>query len=516
MGTVNRQEEVSMIPPFLLDIQPDDACLDMCASPGSKTAQMLVALGRHWQRRAAPETLPFDYTGSRGLVVANEVDEKRSNMLVHQVKRLRKLYPFAMFTCHDARIIPPLMCNGEVRPYDKILCDVVCSGDGTLRKSPHLLRKWSPGEALGIQKLQVDIAMRGCSLLRTGGRMVYSTCSLNPIENEAVVSTLLSRTGGAMRIVDVARDLLPSLQFAPGMTSWTVTGKAGEEPSEKAHPSLFPPSADVGLAKCLRLMPHHCGGSGFFVAVLEKVREWIAPQPLDVASPTLLTAPPTYLPPPPAVVNKVAADFSVKPSFPFSHLVVRLPPGESDVARATVGMQASLLSTAVRDALNPAWNRLIVISAGLRLIAPERLSESWRIANESASIVAPFITDSCPRLIDCDRADIRKFLTEGGTLNALPFSSLPPELASAIHALPTGPLLLRIRDAPYQEMGPTCVSALRARGQVQLLVDMEDASDLVYRLGIDQSSAAAPSMDVAHSDALACVKEPPSSDESSD
>lgn len=350
LGLISRQEEVSMIPPFLLDIQPTDVCLDMCASPGSKTAQLLVALGRH--KRPAPRRefslnpvqedmgarFPFDYL-SEGLVVANELDTKRANMLVHQVKRLQLLFPFALFTNHDARYFPDVAVpssssstssstrNGvpptaahptrvgdagtreeegaalrehlhqatsstaapveECLRFDKILCDVVCSGDGTLRKAPHIFKIWTPREAMQLQKLQIQIAMRAAHLLKVGGRLVYSTCSLNPIENEAVVAQLVHRTDGAMKLVDVRSQLLPKLSCAAGMTHWVVTdikGNVVTQPSGTMHEALFPPHTPGGytstavdaldLCLCMRLLPSHCAGGGFFVAVLDKVKEF--------------------------------------------------------------------------------------------------------------------------------------------------------------------------------------------------------------------------------------------------
>lgn len=304
LGIISRQEEVSMIPPLLLEIKANDKCLDMCAAPGSKTAQMLCALGRshllqsHNAASTSPSSvLPFDYINSTGLVMANEIDEKRSNMLVHQCKRIRSLFPFAVFTNHDARYLPNIIASSSspspqqdqqtAEYFDKVLCDVMCSGDGTLRKAPALLRSWRPFDAVQLQKSQVQVALRGCHLLKVGGRLVYSTCSLNPIENEAVVSQILLRTNGALKLID-PRPILPGLKCDPGMKTWTVMRNDGsivtEGPDSKLqsqtqpqqlHPALFPvEGADFPLERCMRLMPHHCEGGGFFVAVFEKVQPW--------------------------------------------------------------------------------------------------------------------------------------------------------------------------------------------------------------------------------------------------
>jgi hypothetical protein len=72
--------------------------------------------------------------------------------------------------------------------FDRVLCDVPCSGDGTMRKAPDIWRRWTPANGNGLHTLQLRIALRGAELLRVGGRMVYSTCTFNPVEDEAVVA----------------------------------------------------------------------------------------------------------------------------------------------------------------------------------------------------------------------------------------------------------------------------------------------------------------------------------------
>ena len=72
--------------------------------------------------------------------------------------------------------------------FDRILCDVPCSGDGTIRKAPDIWRRWTPGNGIGLHPLQIRIALQACRLLKVGGRLVYSTCTYNPLEDEAVVS----------------------------------------------------------------------------------------------------------------------------------------------------------------------------------------------------------------------------------------------------------------------------------------------------------------------------------------
>ncbi|CAB0011107.1 unnamed protein product [Nesidiocoris tenuis] len=180
-GNISRQETVSMIPPLLLDIQPHHKVIDLCAAPGSKTAQLI-------------ETLHGDEAIAPGFVVANDLDNSRCYMLVHQAKRLSS--PNCIITNHDASSMPNFMVPDKdgalkVLKYDRVLCDVPCTGDGTLRKNADIWVKWTPGHANNLYGIQNRILKRGLELLEVGGRLVYSTCSLNPVENEAVIFRML-------------------------------------------------------------------------------------------------------------------------------------------------------------------------------------------------------------------------------------------------------------------------------------------------------------------------------------
>lgn len=180
-GNISRQEAVSMIPPLLLGVEPHHKVLDMCAAPGSKTAQLIEAL--HADGDAIPS----------GLVVANDAENKRCYLLVHQSKRLQS--PSFMITNHDAAVYPNLNLrapDGTLSPlrYDRVLCDVPCTGDGTFRKNVAAWGKWNPNNAYGLHDLQKRILFRGIELADVGATVVYSTCSFNPVENEAVVAAV--------------------------------------------------------------------------------------------------------------------------------------------------------------------------------------------------------------------------------------------------------------------------------------------------------------------------------------
>lgn len=91
-----------------------------------------------------------------------------------------------------------VIADGNLIPlkFDRILCDVPCTGDGTLRKNPDIWPKWNAANGNNLHGIQYRVARRGLELLAVGGRMVYSTCSLNPIENEAVIHRILKECEG--------------------------------------------------------------------------------------------------------------------------------------------------------------------------------------------------------------------------------------------------------------------------------------------------------------------------------
>lgn len=272
IGAITRQEAVSMIPPLFLDVKPHHRVLDLCAAPGSKTFQLLEAL--HGQ-------------GSEpsGVVIANDADVMRCSMLTHQAQRMRS--PSIIVTNHEAQNFPAIVDSNPDSDdskvmYDRILCDVPCSGDGTARKQPDIWGKWTVANGNGLHNLQIRICLRSCEILRVGGRMVYSTCTFNPIEDEAVVAEVLRRTNGAMRIVDVSSEV-QNLKYQPGLKTWRVKERGqgqwhdvwveGME-TKKLQETMFPKGDEdaLNLHLAMRFLPHHQNTGGFFVAVLEKLK----------------------------------------------------------------------------------------------------------------------------------------------------------------------------------------------------------------------------------------------------
>jgi len=252
-GRLTRQEAVSMIPAIALDAKPGELVLDMCASPGSKTTQIA------------------EHLGGKGIVMANEIANSRINTLVANTKRHGSITP--MITHHDGRFIPKVPKTG----FDKILVDAPCTGSATTRKNPDVWKKWLPSGGRSLHKLQLELLVKAINLTKPGGRIVYSTCSLDPVENEAVISEIL-RLDNGVSLTSVS-DILVNLPGRSGMTDWPQIDDSGRiSKSLECVDSMLAPtknSIKKELRKCLRIWNDDVEAGGFFVAVLNKSKDYV-------------------------------------------------------------------------------------------------------------------------------------------------------------------------------------------------------------------------------------------------
>lgn len=268
-SAVSFQEVVSAIPVLVLGVEPYHTVLDMCAAPGSKTLQALdEMLRKGWD---APEL-------RSSVLVANEKDRvKATQTLPARLKRFHA--PNVMSTRCDAVQWPRLYVTeggalGQYKDderycpveqqFDRIICDVPCSGDGTLRKEPSVAATWSPGYVKSLVPTQVAILRRGLEILADKGILVYSTCSLNPKEDEEVVCAALEMFGDAVELLDVnavLREKGAHLRSSGGVAAPDVGGLRGQ-------------AVPVGYdgARVLRVLPHRDDTGGFFIAAFRKVR----------------------------------------------------------------------------------------------------------------------------------------------------------------------------------------------------------------------------------------------------
>lgn len=223
-GACHVQEEVSMMPIVLLDPQPGESLLDLCAAPGNKTTQAAV------------------HMEDRGALIACEVNEGRLGLIVRNVERLALTSVATLNT--NAGNLPR-----DVGSFDRVLADVPCGCEGTTRKNPTLLHRptMPPGSLAGAQ---ISILRKAIQRCKPGGRIVYSTCTYAPEENEAVVDTLLRDESLRVRLLPAA---IEGVRGAPGLREWQGRSFAPE------------------LERTLRLYPHLNDTGGFYIALFEKL-----------------------------------------------------------------------------------------------------------------------------------------------------------------------------------------------------------------------------------------------------
>ncbi len=246
-GRLTRQEAVSMLPVIALDPEPGDIVLDMCASPGSKTTHIA------------------EYLGESGLVLANEVVNSRVNMLVSNSNRHGS--PCIAVVNHDGRHMPMVPESG----FDRVLVDAPCTGSGTTRKNPDVWSKWLPSGGRSLHDLQIQLLSRAVAITKASGRIVYATCSLDPVENEAVIAEILRKHDG-IDLLD-ASELLAGVPGEAGRSDWPMLGDDGRPTDESFPVSMVPPTEErisLALPRCIRIWNDKVDAGGFFLAVLEK------------------------------------------------------------------------------------------------------------------------------------------------------------------------------------------------------------------------------------------------------
>eukprot|EP00956_Cyclotella_meneghiniana_P004771 scaffold5874_cov29-Cyclotella_meneghiniana.AAC.2 len=296
-GTIARQEIGSMLPVLCLHsigaITIGSKVLDMCASPGSKTLQAIEIIGQ-------------DDGKKKGRIIANDVHIGRLNSLKEAVSRsgVPDLVTNRItYTNYDASTFPPPK-SGKL--FNAIICDVPCSGDGTIRKDKHILPLWTPRTGNELHILQVKILIRALELVNVGGVVCFSTCSLNPVEDEAVVAAALLKTMKSTERVkfelqEWPENLLLGFVHRPGIMEWKVGfynhdnteddeesddfGSIAfcddeEEAKQCGHAdavaTLWPPKhgdiEKLHLNRCVRLLPQDNDTGGFFLGLIKRLK----------------------------------------------------------------------------------------------------------------------------------------------------------------------------------------------------------------------------------------------------
>ena len=212
-GVYYLQEASAMAPVALLDPQPGERVCDLCAAPGGKTTQIA---GRML---------------GEGFLLCNEINPKRAKILSRNIERMGVAN--ALVTNEH----PAALAERFPASFDRVLIDAPCSGEGMFRKEEAAVTDWSQETVEMCARRQAEILHSGAQLVRPGGRLVYSTCTFAPEEDEQAVALFL----------ETHPEFTPEAVEAP----WFAPAGAG----------------------CYRMWPHKLLGEGHFAAVLRKAGE---------------------------------------------------------------------------------------------------------------------------------------------------------------------------------------------------------------------------------------------------
>ena len=223
-GLYYLQEASAMAPATMLPLEAGDRVLDLCAAPGGKATELAVRL-----------------KSLGGVLVANEIHPARAKALLHNLEKTG---------CDNFCVTnesPERLAARFPGFFDKILVDAPCSGEGMFRKEEDAVKLWSPERVRECAAMQKDILECANAMLRPGGKLLYSTCTFAPEEDEEQIADMLQRHQD-MKLVS-----LPEREgFARGMS--TVGENVPHTVAEN----------------CVRLWPHRIDGEGHFLALLEK------------------------------------------------------------------------------------------------------------------------------------------------------------------------------------------------------------------------------------------------------
>ncbi len=209
-GAYYVQEASAMVSAAVLDAQPGERILDLCAAPGGKSTQIAAAMD------------------NRGALVSNDPEPARAKALAGNLERMGAANALVV------NALPDRLVARWPETFDAVLVDAPCSGEGMFRRDPAARDEWRPQSPAGCAARQAEILDCAAVMLKPGGRLIYSTCTFNRLENEGSVLSFLSRHP----------------DFAPEDFALNGIG----------------PSHD-GM---LRVFPHRVRGDGHFVAKLRK------------------------------------------------------------------------------------------------------------------------------------------------------------------------------------------------------------------------------------------------------
>ena len=231
-GAYYLQEPSAMTPAACLPVEPGERVLDLCAAPGGKATELGAKLK------------------GKGVLVANDISNSRAKALLYNLE------VFGIDNAFVTNETPERLADAFEGYFDKILVDAPCSGEGMFRKEQAVARDWTPEKSEYFAGQQREIVRQAVRMLRPGGKLLYSTCTFAPCEDEQTIAWTLEQFP-QMRLIP-----LPEYEgFSPGRPEWGSGNSAGYPEGTNGN---------LELKRCVRIWPHKMNGEGHFLAFLEK------------------------------------------------------------------------------------------------------------------------------------------------------------------------------------------------------------------------------------------------------
>ncbi len=244
VGCFYMQEAASMLPPALLGVQPGDMVLDMSAAPGSKTMQVA------------------SHQEGRGIVLANDVQENRLWTLKSNIHRLGGTNVII------TKKVGQWFAKHMTERFDRVLCDAPCTAQGTVRKDSDALQYCGLENIEKMARLQVQLLESAIHAAKTGGRVVYSTCTLTPEENEGVVLQMLQKFGDRLSVEKPQGEWAQKPIADSIIVQKAIAGGMGIDLPKDGYPMV-------------RLWPQTLDTEGFFSVILKKHAPTKDPETMD-------------------------------------------------------------------------------------------------------------------------------------------------------------------------------------------------------------------------------------------
>nr|CCA18145.1 tRNA (cytosine5)methyltransferase NSUN2like protein putative [Albugo laibachii Nc14] len=267
-GLIIRHDPTINILPELLSIQSSDRILDLCGGGGENGIRAPVIAER------------FSSPDSTGVLVVNETSIASGTVAIRNLSRTLTCSANVIVTTHRILDYPQMESMND--GFDRVLCMVPCSGDGLIRNCPEKWRTWTALKGVENHSKQIKLLTKALSLVKVGGTVLYCTRSMNPIENEAVVTAVLDNGLCEVELVDIHSiidEKFPAFLKHPGVESWAVFGeemqtlssceKLNEKDKTKFSSTMWP-KPKRNLDRCVRVLPHENDTHAFFFAALTK------------------------------------------------------------------------------------------------------------------------------------------------------------------------------------------------------------------------------------------------------